>query len=94
LPSVRGRTGQSGAPPDMNSVRSPSLFGEADRCSQGPLETPDGPVAHWTVWCGLVTVGASHTSPVDCALISMSTVGVGAAGSSDCLVHTGQSDEF
>jgi hypothetical protein len=36
LPSVHGHTVQSGAPLDMNSVRSPSLFGEAGHCSQGP----------------------------------------------------------
>jgi hypothetical protein len=45
LPSVRGRTGQSGAPPDMNNARFLSLFGEADRCSRGPLDTPN------SVWC-------------------------------------------
>jgi hypothetical protein len=48
LPSVGWRTGQSGAPPDMNSIlsgaRSPSLFGEADSCAFGPLGTPDSPV--------------------------------------------------
>jgi hypothetical protein len=44
LPSVRGRSGQSGAPPDMNSARFLSLFGEADRCSCGLLGTPDSPV--------------------------------------------------
>jgi hypothetical protein len=31
LPFVRWRTGQSGAPPDMNSARFLSFFGEADR---------------------------------------------------------------
>jgi hypothetical protein len=30
LPSVRWRTGQSGAPPDMNSARLLSFFGEVD----------------------------------------------------------------
>jgi hypothetical protein len=30
--------------PDMNSARSPSLFSEADRCSQGPLGILDSPV--------------------------------------------------
>ena len=71
----------------VNSARSPSLFGEADRCSHGTLGTPDSPV--WPV-----TVGASHTSPVDCALISPSTVVAGAAGSSDIPVHTEQFGEF
>jgi hypothetical protein len=41
LPSVRGRTRQSGVPPDMNSARFLSLFGEADHCSCSPLGTPD-----------------------------------------------------
>jgi hypothetical protein len=31
LPSVGWRTGQSGAPPDMNSAQFLSFFGEADR---------------------------------------------------------------
>jgi hypothetical protein len=31
LPSIRWRTGQSGAPPDMNSARFLSFFDEADR---------------------------------------------------------------
>jgi hypothetical protein len=44
LPSVRVRTGQSGAPPDSEQCRFPSFFGEADHCSQGPLGTPDSPV--------------------------------------------------
>jgi hypothetical protein len=26
------------------------------------------PLAHWTVLCGLVTVGSSHASPADCAV--------------------------
>jgi hypothetical protein len=56
LPSVRGRTGQSGAPPDMNSARFLSLFGEAHHCSRGPLGTPDSPVRpsdHW-LWPRMV----------------------------------------
>jgi hypothetical protein len=94
LPSVRGRTGQSGAPPDSEQCRFPSFFDEADRYSQGPLGTPDSAVAHRTVLCGLVTVGAGHALPVDCALISLSTVGASTAGSPDSPVHTKQSDEF
>jgi hypothetical protein len=27
-----------------------------------------GPLAHQTVWCALVTFGAGHTSPADCAV--------------------------
>jgi hypothetical protein len=94
LSSICRRIGQSGAPPDMNNARFLSLFGEADRCSYGPLGTPDSPVAHRIVRCGLVTVGSSHASPVDCALISLSTVGAGAVGSPDSPAHTGQSGEF
>lgn len=41
------------------------------------------PLAHRTVRCGLVTVGSGHASPVNCALISLPTVGAGAAGSPD-----------
>jgi hypothetical protein len=51
-------------------------------------------LAHRTVRCGLVTVGSGHTSPVDCALISLPTVAAGAAGSLDSPVHTRQSSEF
>ena len=41
LPSLGGRTGQSGAPPDMNSARFLSFFGEAGSGALGPLGTPD-----------------------------------------------------
>jgi hypothetical protein len=44
LPSVRGCTGLSGAHRTVSSVRIPSLFGEADRCSHRPHGTPDSPV--------------------------------------------------
>jgi hypothetical protein len=57
LLSVGWRTGQSGAPPDMNSARFLSFFGEADRWALSPLGTPytvrctpDSPVwpsDHW-----------------------------------------------
>jgi hypothetical protein len=50
LPSVLGHTRQSGAPPNMNSARSSSLFGESDCCSRGPLSTPDSPVRHGDRW--------------------------------------------
>jgi hypothetical protein len=40
---------------------------EADCCSHDLLGTPDSPMAHRTVRCGLVTVGAGHASPADCA---------------------------
>jgi hypothetical protein len=87
LPSIRGRTGQSGAPPGSEESRFPSFFGEADRCSQGPLGTPYSPVAHHTVQCGLVTIGAGHASPAYCALIAVPTVGVGASGAPDSPVN-------
>jgi hypothetical protein len=45
------------------------------------------PLAHQTVRCDLVTVGASHKSPIYCALILLPTVGVGAAGSPDSPVN-------
>jgi hypothetical protein len=38
LPSVRGLTGQSGAPP--NSARFPSFSGEDDRCTHPPPPPP------------------------------------------------------
>jgi hypothetical protein len=94
LPSIRGRTRQSGAPPDMNSARSPSLFGEDDHCSQGPLGTSDSLVAHRKVRCGLVAVGSSHALPIDCALISLPIVGAGTAGLPDSPVHIEQSGEI
>jgi hypothetical protein len=45
------------------------------------------PLAHRTVRCDLVTVGAGHASLVDCLLISLPTIGVGAAASSDSPVN-------
>jgi hypothetical protein len=47
LLSVGWRTGQFGAPPDMNNARFLSFSGEADRWALGPLGTPN------TVWCTL-----------------------------------------
>jgi hypothetical protein len=41
LPSVSGRTGQSGAPPDTVRCGSLSLFGEADRCRFLAVGAPD-----------------------------------------------------
>jgi hypothetical protein len=49
---------------------------------------PPALVAHRTVWCGLVTVGAGHASPADCAL---PTVGTGVAGSLDSPVNFSRS---
>jgi hypothetical protein len=50
LPSVRWRTVQSGAPPDMNIARFLSLFSEADRCTRGPLGAPDSLVRSCDRW--------------------------------------------
>jgi hypothetical protein len=50
----------------VNIARFASFSGEADRCSHDALGTPDSPVALRTVWCGLVTVGEVHASPIDC----------------------------
>jgi hypothetical protein len=41
LPSVGWRTGQFGAPPDINSARFLSFFGEDDRWALGSLGAPD-----------------------------------------------------
>jgi hypothetical protein len=71
LPSVRWRTGQSGAPPDSHCRRSGAdLFPflaqmiVADS-RQLAHQTLSG--AHRTVLCPLPTVGAGHASPADCA---------------------------
>jgi hypothetical protein len=64
LPSVKWRTGQSGAPPDsycsMSGARLPSKSGTSDRCSFGLIGAPDSPVHQ-------LTVGAVHVSREDCA---------------------------
>jgi hypothetical protein len=65
FPSVGWRTGQSSAPPDMNSAQFLSSSGEA---TVEPLvllahQTLSG--AHRTVRCDQVTVGSGHVSAVD-----------------------------
>ena len=71
LPSVRWRTGQSRAPPDMNSpCPVPDLLPFLAQMtvaapSQLAHRTLSG--AHRTVRCPLPTVGAGHASPADCA---------------------------
>jgi hypothetical protein len=85
LPSIRGCTGQSGAPPNSEQCRFPSFFGEADSCNHGSHGTPDSLVRagdHWR-WPRVV-----------CVLIAILTVGAGAASSPDSLLHTRQSSEF
>jgi hypothetical protein len=71
LPSVKWRTGQSGAPPgsycSMSGARLPSKSGTVDRCSSGPVGAPD------TVWCTPdspvppVDRWSCHASPADFA---------------------------
>jgi hypothetical protein len=71
LPSIRWRTGQSCAPPDNHCSRLvrdllPILAHTTIADSwQLAHQTLSG--AHQTVQCPLPTVGAGHTSPVDCA---------------------------
>jgi hypothetical protein len=61
LPSVDGRTGQSGAPPDTVRCGSPSLFGEADHCRFLAIGAPDSPVHPSDRWLGHVS-RADHTT--------------------------------
>jgi hypothetical protein len=69
LPSVGWRTGQSGAPPDMNSACPvPDLLPFLAKPTVEPLvplahRTVSG--AYRTVRCDQVTVGLGHVSPVD-----------------------------
>jgi hypothetical protein len=71
LPSVGWRTGQSGAPPDMNS---PCLVPDLLPFLVKPTVELSVPLAHRTlfgahrtVWCDQVTVGPGHASPADYA---------------------------
>jgi hypothetical protein len=59
-----------------------------------PTVAAEVPLAHRTIRCGLVTVGSSHVSPVNCALIALMSVGTNAVGSPDSPLHTGQFGEF
>jgi hypothetical protein len=64
LPSIGWRTGQSGAPPGMNSSSPvPDLLPYQAQLTVG-LRVP---LAHPTVRCDQPTVSAGHTSPADCA---------------------------
>jgi hypothetical protein len=64
LPSVEGRTGQSGAPLDshcsLSCARFPSKSGRVNRCSSGLIGAPDSPVPPADRWC-------DHVSREDCA---------------------------
>jgi hypothetical protein len=63
LPSVEWRTGQSGAPLDMNS---PCPVPDLLPFRVKPTVEPSVPLAHRTVRCDQVTVGRGHASPADC----------------------------
>jgi hypothetical protein len=64
LPSVGWRTGQFGAPPDMNST---SLVPDLLPYRAQPTVGPRVSLAHRTVQCDQATIGAGHASPADCA---------------------------
>jgi hypothetical protein len=72
LPSVEWRTGQSGAPPDNHCRRSGAdlipFLAQTTVAAPGQLAHQTLSGAHRTVWCPLPTVGAGHTSPMDCAV--------------------------
>jgi hypothetical protein len=59
LPSVDGRTGQSGAPPDTVRCGFLSYSGAADRWRLGPLAHRTLSGAHRTVRCPHPTVGSA-----------------------------------
>jgi hypothetical protein len=95
LPSVGWRTGQSGTPPDMNSnYPVPDLLPFLAQLTVGPSvplahRTLSG--AHRTVRCAQLSVGASHTSPADCAAGHWSRASL-AHRTVRCTI--GQSDDF
>jgi hypothetical protein len=60
-------------------------------CLAKPTVAVAVPLAHRTVWCGLVTVGSGHASPVDCALIAMPIVGSDVVGAPDSPVNFSRS---
>jgi hypothetical protein len=71
LPSVRWRTGQSGAPLDNHCRQSGAdllpILAQMTIASLGQMAHRTLSSAHRTVRCPLPTVGAGHASPVDCA---------------------------
>jgi hypothetical protein len=81
LPSIGWRTGQSGAPPDMNSS-CPML--DLLPFLAKPTVAPLAPLAHRTVRCDHPTIGSATWRP----LIAQATVGRGRRW------LTGQSDDF
>jgi hypothetical protein len=71
LPSVRWRTGQSGAPPDSHCRRSGAdllpILAQTTVADSWQLAHRTLSGAHRIVRCPLPTVGAGHASPADCA---------------------------
>jgi hypothetical protein len=90
LPSVRWRTGQSRAPPDMNS---PCPVPDLLPFLTEPTIEPSVPLAHWTLSGATKLPLAQATRR---PLITLSTVGAGAVGSPDSPVNYSRSalDEF
>jgi hypothetical protein len=101
LPSVRWRTGQSGAPPDMNST-CPVL--DLLPYQAQPTIGPSVPLAHWTlsgahrtVPCDQPTVGLGHVSPTDCAADRWPRASLAhrtVRCTPDSPVHNGRSGDF
>jgi hypothetical protein len=71
LPSVEGRTGQAGAPPDIHYRRSGAdllpFLAQTIVAPPGQLAHQTLSGAHRTVRCPVSTVGVGHASPTDCA---------------------------
>jgi hypothetical protein len=88
LPSVVGRTGQSGAHRTQSGARFLSLTGAADRCRPLQIWRTGQSGAHRTVRCLLPTVGSATCR----APITRPTVADHCrSGAPDSPVHTGQS---
>jgi hypothetical protein len=71
LPSVGWRIGQSSAPPDIHCRRSGAdlfpFLAQSTVATLGWLAHRTLSGTHRTVRCPLLTVGAGHASPADCA---------------------------
>jgi hypothetical protein len=63
-PSIEWRTEQSGAPSDRSCS---SLVLDLLPYLAHPTIGPAVPLAHQTILCAQLTVGAGHASPADCA---------------------------
>ena len=70
LPSIEWRTRQSGVPPDSHCRRSGAdllpILAQTTVADSWQVAHRTLSSEHWTVRCPLPTVGAGHTSPVDC----------------------------